>query len=113
MSYKEYRISNGYFYKEWRNELGLFHREDGPAQIWYNPDGSIHWEEFYINGDLHRESGPAYIQYNPDGSIEIEYFYIHGELLGDDEEGFWALWDRLTEVGRQTSNLLTYLARYS
>ena len=113
MSYREYRISNGSSYKEWRNELSLFHREDGPAQICYNPDGSIEWEEFYIDGDLHRESGPALIYYNLHGSIEIESFYVAGELLGDDEEGFWALWERLTEGGRQAPDILKCLARYS
>jgi len=113
VSYREYRISDGSSYKEWRNELGLFHREDGPAQICYNPDGSIGWEEFCMDGEYHRESGPALIYYNLDGSIEIGYFYVAGELLGDDEEGFWALWEKLTEVQRQAPDILRYLSRYS
>ena len=85
MTYRERIDSNGYFRKEWRNELCQLHREDGPAQISYYPDGSIYWEEFYIAG----------------------------KFLGYDKRGFWAFWERLSEEKRQTSNLLTYLARYS
>lgn len=40
--------------KKWTNEIGLLHREDGPA-IEYT-SGSRSW---YKNGLLHREDGPA------------------------------------------------------
>jgi hypothetical protein len=58
----------------------VLHREDGPAYISYNTDGSIEWEFWYINGVLHREDGPAYIRYNKDGSIRYEEWYINGVL---------------------------------
>jgi len=40
--------------KEYKNELGQLHREDGPA--FENINGSKYW---YINGLRHREDGPA------------------------------------------------------
>jgi hypothetical protein len=111
--YKEWEDSDGYFYKQWGNETDWFHREDGPAYICYNPDGSIHWEAFYVSGDLHREDGPASIYYYPDGSIKWEYFHIAGKPFGRGKEGFWKFWEVLTEVGRQAPDILKCLARYS
>lgn len=44
--------------KEWYNERGLLHREDGPAVIYSNGD-----KEWWQNGKLHRLDGPA-CEYN-------------------------------------------------
>jgi len=30
------------------NQQGQVHREDGPAQIWYNEDGSIKFRSYYL-----------------------------------------------------------------
>jgi hypothetical protein len=113
LNYKEWIGINGLLHKEWRNEAGSLHREDGPAQINYYRDGSIEWEEFHIAGKIHRKSGPAQICYHPDGSIDWVFFYVSGEYLGRNKRGFWALWDRLDEEGRQAQDILKYLARYS
>jgi hypothetical protein len=40
--------------KEYRNEQGYLHREDGPAIEFAN--GTKAW---YLNGERHREDGPA------------------------------------------------------
>ena len=69
--------------------------------------------DFYINGNCHRLDGPAQIGYFGDGSIHWEEFWIAGEFLGEDEFGFWKLWDILTEEDRQAPALLKYLMRYS
>jgi hypothetical protein len=53
--------------KIWKNEIGQFHRLDGPAYI--GADGSQYW---CINGEFHRLDGPAYI--GADGSQE---WWIH------------------------------------
>lgn len=42
--------------KEWRNEQGQLHREDGPALIKTNGD-----QFWWLNGKLHRTDGPAAI----------------------------------------------------
>ncbi len=139
--YKEDKDICGYLHKEWFNDHGDLHREDGPAYIRYNPNGSISSQSFCINGHLHREDGPASIQYdsygniisessflygqyhrkdgpaeirrNKVGSIDYEEFWIDGKFLEIDKVGFWMLWGRLTEVERQAPDILKYLARYS
>ena len=112
MNYRERKDTNGFLHKEWI-EKGFFHRNPGPAEICYYPDGSIRREEFWIYGNPHRESGPAKIIYFPDGSIEQEEFWIWGNLIGRDNKGFWALWKRLNEEQRQSPEILKCLARYS
>jgi antitoxin component YwqK of YwqJK toxin-antitoxin module len=113
MSYEETKLWDGSFDREWRTEDGKFHREDGPAIIWYYPNGSIKREYFYIDGKFHRELGPAVICYNGDGSIKIERFYLNGEYLDYNKKGFWKLWDNLTEEQRRNPELLKCLARFS
>jgi hypothetical protein len=84
MSYEEIKINNGSFRREWRNISHQCHREDGPAIIYYHPDGSILEEDFYLNG----------------------------KPLGPNKKGFWALWDRLTDDKRKNPELLKYLVRF-
>ena len=59
--------------KIWKKN-GKFHREDGPAVIYY--DGSEFW---YLNGKLHREDGPAVIYSN--GTKE---WHLKGERHRED-----------------------------
>lgn len=40
--------------KYYRNELGQFHRDGGPASEW--PDGTKFW---FRHGEIHRDDGPA------------------------------------------------------
>ncbi len=80
---------------------------------WKDFDGLIYKEWGNDNKEYHRESGPALICYYPDGSIKVENFFLAGKLLGSNKEGFWALWERLTEGGRQAPDILKCLARYS
>ncbi len=112
MIYREWRSKTGLLRKEWKDESGRLHREDGPAYICHYPDASILQESFYISGVIHRESGPADIFYYPDGS-KHEYFYLAGEYLGVNKEGFWSLWGILTEEGRKDHEILKYLVRFS
>ena len=113
MSYEEIKYRDGSYRREWRTEDGALHREPGPAIIKYNSDGSIHLEIFYTKGRFHRESGPAYILYNYDGSVSLEEFRLNCKLLGKNKEGFWALWDNLTEDKRNNPEILKCLARFS
>lgn len=85
MSYIEWEDLDRFFNKEWRNESGYLHREDGPSRVHYNPDGSIKWEEFHIAGNF----------------------------LGRDKRGFWNLWEILDEEQRQAQDILKCLSRYS
>lgn len=126
---------------EYTNDKGSLHREDGPAQIDHYLDGSIYCESFYINGyrhrevgpaeiryyydfrsiqresfyshnSLHREVGPAVIRYYADGSIDAEEFCLYGVRLGFGKEGFWCLWDRLSNKQRLTPEFLKCMMRF-
>ena len=54
----------------YKNERGLFHREDGPA--FESPDGFKAW---ILNGIQHREDGPATIL--PSGTV---LYYLNGKM---------------------------------
>jgi hypothetical protein len=74
------------------------HRENGPARIWYNPDGSVEIEKWYRRGEPHRKGGPAIVYYYPSG--EIDYTFTEwwqdgirlnedGTPYTDDEDEYW------------------------
>ena len=65
------------------------HREDGPAWIEYCKDGSISYLEYCLNGEKHRKDGPAIIWYNEDGSIDALYYYLNGREFT--EENYFKL----------------------
>jgi hypothetical protein len=56
--------------KEYRNEKGLLHREDGPAI-----ELSDNTKEWWLNGKQHREDGPAVIDNNGN-----KFWYQNDEL---------------------------------
>ena len=59
--------------KEYKNELGQYHRIDGPAIE--DSDGAKQWR---INGKLHRTDGPA-LENN-----YSKYWFINGKLHRED-----------------------------
>lgn len=83
----------------------LTHRFFGPAVIVIYEDEKYS-EEWRVSGRKHREDGPA------EKNKTSESWYYNNAFLGCDKAGFWALWDRLDEMGRQKPNLLVYLAKY-
>jgi hypothetical protein len=108
--------------KFWRNSEGELHRTDGPAieyldgyKAWW-VDGKIHrtdgpaieytsgTKEWWVEGRLHRLDGPA-VEYSDNG----KEWCVEGELLGENDSGFWALWERLSDEDRANPTLLSYL----
>jgi hypothetical protein len=85
--------------KFWRNSKGKYHRTDGPAVEY--ADGSKVW---YVYGKLHRTDGPAIEFSNGD-----KEWWVQGEYLGLNDQGFWALWERLSDEDRVNPTLLSYL----
>ncbi|MGA7870264.1 MAG: hypothetical protein WCA22_05125 [Candidatus Binatus sp.] len=59
---------------------GQQHRDDGPAVVERQADGS-RFEEYCRNGKLHREDGPAEIEYGPDGFIGYQSYWRDGTQL--------------------------------
>ena len=71
---KTYKVEINDLGNVWANELGQYHREDGPA-IEYH-DGRKEW---WLNGQLHRVDGPACEDPNGDKS-----WHQHGKLHRED-----------------------------
>jgi len=61
---------------------------------------------WYKDDLIYREDGPALEA--PNGTTE---WYFKGEFLGWNADGFWKLWDRLTDKQRGNPTLLKYLPR--
>lgn len=59
---------------------GNRHRDDGPAYISYNEDGSVSTESYYQNNKEHRDGAPAVTYYSPDGKPSTEFWYQSGAL---------------------------------
>lgn len=55
-------------------------------------------------GRLHNETGPAVEDFHGNKS-----WWLKDHWLGDNEEGFWNLWDRLTDEQKKNANLLSHL----
>jgi len=69
---------------EWHLLNNKYHREDGPAKIWYYKKyGKIECLQYYINGKLHREDGPARIWCDRYGKITKEDYWINGKEITD------------------------------
>jgi hypothetical protein len=77
------------------------HRLDGPAIE--RVDGIKEW---WVDGKRHRTDGPAVEE--TDGA---KSWHKDGEWLDYNDEGFWALWDRLTDEQRNNVNLLMHLPK--
>lgn len=89
---------------EWWIKGGL-HREDGPAVEY--PNGAKMWYQW---GKLHRVDGPAE-EWIATSSLDYSRaYYFEGKHLGNGVEGFWNLWDILTDEQRNNACLHAYMA---
>jgi antitoxin component YwqK of YwqJK toxin-antitoxin module len=99
---KHYKLENGghkiigTLDKKWFDKNSDYHREDGPALIWYYKNGNIRLEvycsskmksksteyyengnakreEYYLNGVMRRKNGPSQVDYNEDNSLKSEF----------------------------------------
>lgn len=62
----------------YRDEQGLLHNPDGPAEILYTPEGSLSQENWYSHGEPHRDDGPAQTDYDYMGLPGTERWYVDG-----------------------------------
>ena len=78
-TYQEKFYPNGSIrWQEWYLNEKL-HRENGPASIGYYSNGSIRSQTWFLNGEYHRYDGPAIIIYHPTGSIWWQEWYLNGK----------------------------------
>ena len=66
-------------------------------------DGDKWW---YKDDELHRTDGPAVERI--DGS---KVWFLNDQFLGEDDAGFWRLWNRLSDEQRNNLNLLMHLPK--
>lgn len=65
------------------NDKFEFHKEHGPAKIFYYPNGKIEKECWYKNNKLHKKDGPAVIRYDINGKIIEEFYFLNGIEVTD------------------------------
>ena len=82
---------------------GKTHRIDGPA--FEGTDGTKGW---WFNGMRHRLDGPTIEQ--ADGT---SWWYFEDKFLGRNQEGFWALWAKLTPGQQNNVNILQWWTKYT
>ena len=75
-------VTSFYLNGNLNSPIRLLHREDGPAQIVVDPDGTRH-EWWYERGVHHRDGGPAVTKTSPDGS-HSETYYVRNKLHRED-----------------------------
>lgn len=83
--------------KEWWLN-GKLHRSDGPALERAN--GTKEW---LLHGKPHRTNGPA-VEFANGAKV----WWLNGKWLGNEDEGFWVLWELLTEEERSNCELLQH-----
>jgi hypothetical protein len=65
-------------------KTGLRHREDGPAVIEYYENGKVKEKQWYIEDAQHRTDGPAWICYDEEENIKTEYYFQNNLLFRED-----------------------------
>ncbi len=58
--------------------------DESPSAISYNKDGTIFYKGYYKLNRLHKTDGPAFIYYDPNGSCTKEY-YLNGKEYNEFE----------------------------
>ena len=59
--------------KRWYNKDGQYHRKDGSAIEWADPECTNEW---FIDGKYHRENGPAI-----EDSLGYKEWFYHGQRI--------------------------------
>lgn len=68
--------------KKWFQNCKL-HRDDGPAQIYFDKNNNIIEEKWCQNGQLHRDNGPAIVKYYENGKIDKEIWHQNDKVHRD------------------------------
>ena len=81
----------------------------GPTRFLIN-NKIINYIVYMRDGQPHRVDGPAVIYLDGKRKIDLAYYW-EGELLDCGHEGFWKLWDHLTEEQQSSLTLHMYMPR--
>ena len=79
--------------KEFWFDDGLWHREEGPAVIDWQPDGTKSAESWHLKGELHRLGGPAITSWWENSRPRVEIWFKHGTRHRADGPSYQS-WDQ-------------------
>ena len=65
--------------REYFNDNGQLHNEQGPAVVSWYKNGQLCYQEYYINDQLHNEQGPAVKVWYENGKLEWQEYYINDQ----------------------------------
>jgi hypothetical protein len=69
------------YYKSKEHGEYYLHRENGPAYIIYNRDGTKNIENYWLENCFHRIDGPAFNCYN----TNTKAYFIFGEAIAEEQ----------------------------
>lgn len=72
---KENLTSNAQLWQIQYLKNDKIHKDDGPAEVWFDYEGHVSSEAWYVDGKRSRTKGPAVIGYE-DGVISDEDWYL-------------------------------------
>lgn len=102
----------GYRTEEWRNNDGQRHRDNAPAHITYNQDGTIWKEEYWQDGEHHRIDDPAIIEYNSDGTIKRQEYWQGGKQYTPTTRDVKNTFNTKLEAIKQRNNTKTPVVKH-
>lgn len=94
-----YRRDDDSIESEFWYQKGKKHRVGGPAVTYYYRTGQPIREEWYLNGIRHREDEPALIGYAHNGSILDKEWYYEGERVNAASLEEFEAWKYLKSIG--------------
>ena len=67
-------IEDGFLICRYYLKNGKKHNEHGPAELYFDKEGKVYIERYYIDGFKHREDGPSVVYYLNNQIVEEFYF---------------------------------------
>ena len=80
---KQRTYSRDHIIERWYSN-DVLHREDGPAFITYDKDGTKKREKWYKDDKIHREDGPAWIEYYENENKKEERWFKDDKMHKED-----------------------------
>ena len=86
--YSSGHVREIHYYSIDKDGFHIYHREDGPVWITYDPSNCIRCVQWLQHGRLHRLDGPAYTTYYSDMVESSNSYYINGDEISPEDYVF-------------------------
>ena len=70
-------------FKEW--EFELYQDQDRRHRKWFDENGQLEFQEYWLNGQLHRKDGPALEHFDETGQPYIKEWWFNGRQLSEED----------------------------